>query len=58
MASDRHLDKLAADHRQHFLERRGLLVLEGAIACLLDAWPAAEVARLLRTHAEHLEDHG
>lgn len=56
--SDPKLDTLSQEMRQHYLERRGLLILEGAIGCMLDAWSPAEVARILRQNAEHLEDHG
>ncbi len=41
-----------------FLQRRSLLILEAAISAMMDGFSDAEVIRILREHAQHLEDHG
>lgn len=52
------IEQSADKERCAYLERRSRLYLESAIGALLDTLTIAEVAALLRKHADHLEDHG
>lgn len=52
------LDDIAAKETAAYQKLRGKVFLECAIGSLLQAYPIAEVAKMLREQAEHLEEFG
>lgn len=63
MSKDHHEDLSALDkHVQQesikYLRRRNAFILEAAIGCLMDTETPSGAAKLLRDHADQLEEYG